>query len=258
MIDNREVEPPDPVDYLDQVAASAPGRAYKRRILRRLGLRPGQTVVDLGCGPGTDLGAMADAVAPDGRVIGVDRDPAMLAEARARLEGRPGVEIRAGDVHALPLDDGAVDRARTDRVLQHVEDPSRVLAEFRRVARPGGRIVMAEPDWDGLLVDSRDPAMSRGLTRFVATEVVRNATVGRGLARMCEEAGLTVLSVTAVAPVFRDFDTADRLLGLRRNVVRATRAGALAPAAREWVEELRSGPFLASFLLFLVTAEAPG
>ncbi|NUW42925.1 methyltransferase domain-containing protein [Nonomuraea rhodomycinica] len=258
MIDKHEVRPPDPIDYLDQVAASATGRAYKRRLLRRLGLRPGQIVLDLGCGPGTDLGAMADAVAPGGRVIGVDRDPAMVAEARARLAGRPGVEIRAGDAHALPLDDGSVDRARTDRVLQHVEDPSRALAELRRVARPGGRIVMAEPDWDGLLVDSRDPAMSRRLTRFVATEIVRNATVGRGLARMCEEAGLTVLSVTTVAPVFRDFGTADRLLGLRRNAVRARRAGALGPAAEEWVEDLRSGPFLASFLLFLVTAEVPG
>ncbi|MBN6055406.1 methyltransferase domain-containing protein [Nonomuraea sp. RK-328] len=258
MIDSQEPSPPDPIDYLDQVAASAPGRAYKRQVLGLLGLRPGQTVVDLGCGPGTDLGAMADAVAPGGRVIGVDRDPAMVAEARSRLAGRPGAEVRSGDVRALPLEDGSVDRARTDRVLQHVEEPSRVLAEFRRVARPGGRIVMAEPDWDGLLIDSRDVVMSRRLTRFVATEVVRNAAVGRGLARLCEEAGLTVRSVSAVAPVFRDFDTADRLLGLRRTVVRAMRAGVLGPGAEEWIEELRSRPFLASFLLFLVTAEAPG
>lgn len=248
--------PPDPISYLDQVAASVPGRAYKRRVLRLLDLRPGQTVVDMGCGPGTDLGTMAAAVAPGGRVVGVDRDPAMVAEAAARVGGRPGVEIRSGDVHALPLSDGSVDRARTDRVLQHVEDPAGALAEFRRVARPGGRIVMAEPDWEGLLIDSRDPDMGRGLTRFITTKIVRNATVGRGLARLCAEAGLTVRSVVAVAPVLRDFDTADRLLGLRRNVLRAVEAGRLGTAAEEWVEELRGRPFLASFLMFLVTAEA--
>jgi ubiquinone/menaquinone biosynthesis C-methylase UbiE len=150
MIDSRSL--PDPIAYLDQVAASPPGRAYKRQVLDLLDLRPGQRVLDLGCGPGTDLAAMAEVVAPDGLVIGIDRDPVMLAEARTRTTQHRLVEIRSGDVHELPLPDGSVDRARTDRVLQHVEDPSRVLAEFRRVARPGGRIVLAEPDWEGLLI----------------------------------------------------------------------------------------------------------
>jgi ubiquinone/menaquinone biosynthesis C-methylase UbiE len=61
---------------------------------------------------------MADLVGPDGLVVGVDRDPVMLAEARARTARHGLVEIRGGDVHDLPLPDGSVDRARTDRVLQ--------------------------------------------------------------------------------------------------------------------------------------------
>ncbi|WP_433465245.1 methyltransferase domain-containing protein [Spirillospora sp. CA-128828] len=248
---------PDPIVYLDQVAASAPGRAYKRHALELLDLKPGHTVLDIGCGPGTDFAAMAAAVTPNGRVIGVDRDPAMIVEARVRSAGRPLVDIRPGDIHALPLDDGSVDRARTDRVLQHAADPSRVLEEFRRVARPGGRIVMAEPDWDGLLIDSPDPAISRGPTRLITTEIVRNATIGRRLARLCLEAGLSVRSVVTAAPVFQDFDTADQLFGLRRNVARAIDAGHLDGGAREWIEEAGSRPFLATALLFLVTAEAP-
>jgi ubiquinone/menaquinone biosynthesis C-methylase UbiE len=253
MIDSRSR--PDPIVYLDQVAASPPGRAYKRQVLDLLGLRPGQRVLDLGCGPGTDLAAMAEVVAPDGSVVGVDRDPVMLAEARARTARHRLVEIRGGDVHALPLSDGSVDRARADRVLQHVEDPSRVLAEFRRVARPGGRIVLAEPDWEGLLVDSRDPAVGRELTRFIATERIRNGTVGRGLARLCAEAGLGVRAVVTVAPVYRDFATADRVFGLRRNVTRAIEAGFLDAGAERWIEDVAAGPFLATTLLFLVAAE---
>jgi ubiquinone/menaquinone biosynthesis C-methylase UbiE len=205
---------PAPVAHLDQVAASTPGRAYKQLVLDLLDLTPGQTVLDLGCGPGTDLAPMA-------------------------------------------AEDGSVHRARTDRVLQHVDDPSRVLAEFRRVACAGGRIVMAEPDWDGLLIDTPDLAVSRGLTRFITTEIVRNATIGRGLARLCADAGLSVRSVTPVAPVFRDFETADQILALRRNVTRAITAGYLNSDARQWIEEAGSQPFMASALLFVVVAEAP-
>ncbi|GAA0419445.1 hypothetical protein Acor_29200 [Acrocarpospora corrugata] len=257
MIDSGSLSRPDPIAYLDQVAASASGRVYKQQVLELLDLQPGQTVLDIGCGPGTDLAAMAAAVGPAGRVIGVDRDPVMIAQARARLTGQPLIEVRPGDVHALPLEDGSVDRARTDRVLQHVADPAKVLAEFRRAARPGGRIVMAEPDWEGLLIDSPQLAMSRGLCRFLVEEVIRNATIGRSLARLCMEAGLVVRSVVTVAPVFRDFTVADQVFGLRRNVARAIDAGYLDPNAAGWIEDLGSRPFLASALLFLVAAEMP-
>ncbi|NUR91572.1 MAG: methyltransferase domain-containing protein [Nonomuraea sp.] len=246
---------PDPIVYLDHVAASDAGRGYKRQVLDLLDLRPGQTVLDIGCGPGTDLAAMASAVAPGGRVIGVDREPRMAEEARARLAGHESVVIHEGDAHDLPLADRSVDRARTDRVLQHVDDPARVLAEFRRVARPGARIVMAEPDWEGMLIDSPRPEIGRALNGFMVAEMIRNGTLGRSLARLCADAGLVVREVTTAAPVFRDFATADRLLGLRRNVVRAIDAGHLEPAAREWIDELGSGPFLASTLLFLVAAD---
>ncbi|YCK37176.1 methyltransferase domain-containing protein [Actinomadura sp. ATCC 39365] len=255
MIDIDPASRPDPISYLDHVASTDVGRGYKRQVLELLDLRPGQTVLDLGCGPGTDLAAMADAVAPAGRVIGLDRNSAMVAEAGARLAGRPQVEVRSGDVHELPVADGSIDRARTDRVLQHVDDPARVLAEFRRVARPGARIVMAEPDWEGMLIDSPRPDVGRTLARFISTEMIRHGTLGRSLARLCEEAGLTVRSVVTVAPVFRDLATADQVLGLRRNLVRAVGAGYLEPGAEEWFDDLRSRPFLASALLFLVTAE---
>jgi ubiquinone/menaquinone biosynthesis C-methylase UbiE len=113
------------VNYLDEVAASAPGRAYKSLLLDLMDLRPGQTVLDIGCGPGTDLGDLADAVTPSGRVIGLDRDPLMADHARVRHGGRPNVEIRVGDAAGMPFHDAGIDRARTDRMLQHVADPAR-------------------------------------------------------------------------------------------------------------------------------------
>ncbi|MCA2228027.1 methyltransferase domain-containing protein [Nonomuraea aurantiaca] len=237
------------IAYLDQLAASAPGRAYKRDLLAMMDLRPGQTVLDIGCGPGTDLADLSDGVAPSGTVIGLDHDPAMADQARLRLADRTNVEIRVGDAHAMPLDDGTVDRARTDRMLQHVPDPGRVLAEFRRVARPGAGIAMAEPDWHGLLIDS--PA-GPGLVRYITTEVIRNPAIGRSLARLAEQAGLTVRTATVFSPVIRDLETAEQLFGLSRTLSRAVRAGYLEDPA-----DLGSGPFLASCALFMVVADAP-
>jgi ubiquinone/menaquinone biosynthesis C-methylase UbiE len=120
-----------------------------------------------------------------------------------------------------------VDRARADRVLQHVADPAGVFRKLRRVLRPAGVACVAEPDWDTLAVDPGDADTNRALNRFVCTTMVRNATIGRQLARLASQAGFQVRSVITDAPVFRDFTAADRLLGLRRNTERTVRAGHL-------------------------------
>lgn len=124
-----EAAAPDPVGYLDAVAALPVGLQYKDRLVRQLGLRPGGAALDIGCGPGTDLGRLAEAVGETGSVVGVDSDPLMLAKAAARTADRATVELRQGDAQELPLADGSVDAAKVDRVLQHVDDPARVLAE---------------------------------------------------------------------------------------------------------------------------------
>src|SRR5689334_221508 len=123
----REYTVPDHVHYLDAAAATDQGRDYKARLLEALDLRAGQTVVDVGCGPGTDLAAMADAVGERGSVIGVDNDPVMVQRALDRGCGHAAIEVRLGDAHLLPVRDRAADRARADRVLQHLEDPRRAL-----------------------------------------------------------------------------------------------------------------------------------
>ncbi|MGN9908843.1 methyltransferase domain-containing protein [Phytohabitans sp. LJ34] len=245
---------PDHVEYLDAAAATAAGRGYKRRFLEALDVRPGQVVLDVGCGPGTDLVRLSGAVGEAGSVVGVDRDPAMVEHARRRASGHRNVEVRRGDVHALPCADACADRVRTDRVLQHVEDPARAVAELRRVLRPGGLAGMAELDWDTLAVDDSDVETSRAVSRFMAGRV-RNAVVGRQLPRLAAAAGLAVFDVDASVVVFRDFGTADQVLGLRRNVIRAVQAGVLGQrAAEDWAHRTVSGPFLATLTLFTVVA----
>lgn len=244
---------PDQASYMLRAAAGDAGRAYKQQVLDLLDVRPGQTVLDVGCGPGTDLPALAERAGESGTVIGVDRDPAMLAHARERTHALRQVEIREGDVHALPVKASTVDRAKIDRVLMHVAEPADALAQLNRVTRSGARVGLAEPDWDTLVVDADDLETSRAFTRYTTAEVVRHATIGRSLARLAEQAGFQVENVLATTPVFREFQDADHVLGLGRNVEQAMAKGHIdRERGHRWFAGLSEGPFYASFTLVSV------
>ncbi|MCX5166656.1 methyltransferase domain-containing protein [Streptomyces antibioticus] len=248
---------PDPIAYLDRVAATGLGRSYKERMLHELAIRPGHTVLDLGCGPGTDLASLARAVTETGKVIGIDHDQATIDVARERTADQHAVSVRRADIHDLPLPDHTADRARTDRVLQHVADPAGALREIHRVLCPGGRLVMGEPDWETLTVDHPDSQLSRAYTQFVTDEVVRNARIGSRLPRLATAAGFTVPSVIPITPVFLDAGAADKILGLERTTQRAVAAGYLTEdAARHWLDHLSTGPFLAAVTFYIVVAES--
>ena len=246
-----------PADYLLRHAASDLGRAYKALAVAELAVIPGDVVVDLGCGPGADLPALAEAVGGDGRVIGIDSDPDAVRQAWDRTAALPQVEVSVGDIQALGLPAAGADRAHTERVLQHVPDPGAALAEARRVLRDGGTAVFAEPDWDTLLIDYPDLATARAYTRYVTDRVIRNAALGRQLPRLAAEAGFRVRRVIPVTAVYRDVREADQVLGLKRVTGRAVQAGYLAQdAADQWLGYLAARPFFASATLFITTATA--
>ena len=238
------------------IAASEPGRTYKQRLLESLEIERGHAVLDVGCGPGTDLATLATAVTDAGSVVGLDRDPAMVDEARRRTADHPNVVVHAGDAHALPLGDACVDRARVDRVLQHVAEPAGVLAEVRRVIRPGGLIGLAEPDWETLVVDDVDGETSRAYARSFAASI-RHPAIGRSLKRLATEAGFAVRSLEVTAVVHNEFATADRGVGLRRHASALVRDGVVdGGTAQRWLDRLSVAPFLATFMFHVVTAEA--
>ena len=99
------------------------------------------TVGDLGCG----TGQVADALAPFvARVIAVDRSGEMLQAARRRLKDARNVEVRRGELEALPIDDGDLDAATLLLVLHHLPDPAAALSEAARVLKPGGRLLISD------------------------------------------------------------------------------------------------------------------
>jgi len=245
-----------PDDYLTRLAASDLGQSYKSLALSELSIAPGHTVLDLGCGPATDLPAFANAADPGGTVIGLDHDPLAVAKARERTAAWTTVDVRQGDVHATQLPDHGVDRVHTDRVLQHVTNPLDALREVHRVLRPTGRAVFAEPDWDTLIVDYPDLEVPRAYRRFIVERVVRNASIGRQLPGLADRAGMTITRIIPITTVFRDATAADMILGFRRVTERAVVAQYLTQHTADlWIEHLATRPFFASLTLFIVVGQ---
>jgi SAM-dependent methyltransferase len=109
-------------------------------------IREGEVVLDIGSGAGTDLLLAARAVGPTGRAIGVDMTDAMIAKARsgAAAMGLEHVEVRKGDLHALPVDDGEVDVVISNGVLNLAPDKLVAFGEIARVLKPGGRLQLGD------------------------------------------------------------------------------------------------------------------
>jgi demethylmenaquinone methyltransferase/2-methoxy-6-polyprenyl-1,4-benzoquinol methylase len=129
-------------DQANTMLSLGTGRWYRRRMLKRAGLRPGMRLLDIAVGTGLVASAAYHVVGGDVDIIGLDPSEQMLQEARRKLQ--LPIALIQGCGETIPLADASVDFVSIGYALRHLSDLAAAFAEFRRVLRPGGSLLMLE------------------------------------------------------------------------------------------------------------------
>ena len=178
-------------------------------------LSPGMRLLDLGCGPGTISVGLASAVAP-GALHGIDMEASQIemANAAAKAGGHGKAVFQVGDATDLPFEDASFDVAHCHALLNHAPDTQAVLAEVKRVLKPGGLFAAREVFGDSSFIEpARDLGGISGATVWATFLKLLAANgghpqMGKELKRALFDAGFTDVRATAS---FETYDTADDL-----------------------------------------------
>ena len=242
---------------LDAVGASEFWQSIRQAALE---LSEGDHALDVGCGTGSEVLAMAERVGRRGRAIGVDLSAAMVAEARARASAAGShAEYLQASALRLPFPDGSFDACRAERILQHLDAPEAALAELTRTARTGARVVIVEPDYTTLRITGADPAVTARLIEIRCAHF-RSADVGRRVVRMLRDLGASDLRVAPAASSTDRFDGQSEALR-QKYLLPALEARAITPSeADRWLKELAGaaevGGYRHSVVVYRVSGRA--
>jgi len=193
-------------EYLKDIAEKM--RTIKHLSYEHMAIRDGDKLLDVGCGPGVDTLPLAELCGINGKVIGIDNNEAMLAEANQSAQASPyhtRIEHRQGSALQLPLADNTVDATRAERLIQVLppENEKAVVDELYRVTRPNGRVVLVDTDWGSATIDFSDPRLERRLMHFFTLEMRPNGLAGRRLYALCREKQLEDIRVDVVPMIQR-------------------------------------------------------
>ena len=226
-----------------------------------LDIKSGHQILDIGCGTGVFLRPLAESIDPSCRIIGVDNSEIMISEAIKRAEGlNLPVEYRVGDAHALDIADESFDRCYANFVLMHLQRPKQALSEMKRVLRPGGLIVVDEPDWDSQVINSKDLRLTRKLIHFIS-DSLKNGIIGRQLTEFYHELGLVDIAVTGQITTWPNYAVFKKWW-IEGGIEKAGTAGiASSEELAEWLNDLderdKTGRFFSAFTNYRVSGRKP-
>lgn len=177
------------VKFLEDVAAHPSVLAGFALQMELLKIGEGHRVLDVGCGIGIQAQTMATLVGSQGKVTGTDLSQVMVDIARQRtaLSALP-VEFLTADALTQPFPNHTFDRIRTERVLLYIKDIPAVLAEFKRLLRPGGKLLIFDFDWDAIVINHQEKELTRKIIRYVS-DSFPSGRIGGELLRFLKEAG---------------------------------------------------------------------
>lgn len=253
-IDDTE-NPDEFIAFLDMAARNDGIAAMKRRTYEVLAAKPGEKILEVGCGTGDDARQIAQMIAPTGSLVAVDKSEAVIGEARHRSQGREdAIEFVVGDATDLELESATFDACRIERTLIHIPEPAAAMKEMLRVLKTGGKLVAYEPDLETYVVDSSYRDLTRRLLRFWYG-LLQSGWAARHLPTLFKESGFTDIQIEPRAMIY-DFDMVSR--SFYGTMERAPEAGiASADEVSSWFEDLErahnNGTFFCANMGYIVS-----
>ena len=178
----------------------------KEETFKLMDLKSGQCVLDIGCGTGRDAMLMAETVAPDGHIYGVDFSQAMVLQAsKSAATSKLPVTFQQGSIYELNFSENHFDRCRADKIFQHLADPYSAISELIRVTKPGGKIIIADPDHDSLIIDNEYSDITHRFVKFRSDQMAQGG-IAHQLFRIFGEFGLRDVSVTPLTNIYTDYN----------------------------------------------------
>lgn len=231
----------------------------RRLVLDALSARPGDRVLDVGCGPGFYLAELLETVGPQGAAVGIDGSTEMLGLAEQRCEQYPNAVFHVADANSLPVDDASFDAALSVQVLEYVGDVDQALAEIHRALRPGGRVVVWDTDWSTVSWHSADAERMASVLKAWDAHL-SHPSLPRTLARRLRSVGFDGVTAEAHAFATVEFSPESAAVSLMPAIEKyvAGREGMTEEEARSWAEEQRElgerGEFFSAAIQFCFTA----
>ena len=146
-------------------------------------------VVDLGCGPGIDAINLSSLLGEKVHVTGIDHDPVMIEKARSSASGVSNIDFVIAEAYPVPFEDEAIEGARAERLLQHLQEPEVLTKEVYRVLKPEGSFVVVETDWSSLSFYNADRTTAGKVNEYLTDKKVKNGAVARQLTGLLHASG---------------------------------------------------------------------
>lgn len=229
-----------------------------KRIARDM-VRPGASVLDVGCGFGLETVRLARIVGQAGRVAGIDKSADFIAVAKKRAAAAGlAIDYRAGEAQALPYADASFDIVRAERLLIYLKDWEKAVAEMKRVARPGATLAFIEPEFGTTTINLPDRALVRRVMAHEADTAVVESWLPGQLFYALTDLGLHNVTVSTRVVLFPQDLAAIYFTDVGRN---AAKDGAISQAELSaWLAAIadlhKRGRLFGSVGYFLFTARS--
>ena len=194
-------------------------------------------ILDAGCGPGSITCDVAEHC-PQAEVLGIDFAESQVEAAREQANARSlqNVSFKQASGYELPFADGCFDVVYSHALLEHLSEPGKVIAEFHRVLKPGGKLAVCSPDWAGFLLAPPSAALDSAITEYIGVQTANGGDVyvGRKFGSLLLAAGFHSVEMQAR---YENYESPERPCEYLARLLESTGATQSAATLRAWSRE---------------------